>query len=353
MKAGSASASESIRVLVLESRDKIVLGSPSGLMNGGHGKTKKLTVTPDEAASGPVRVQATDGIVRVNGKPYRGVIEIRRSGKGSLLAVNELDLEEYLRGVISGEMPPDWESEALKAQAVVARTFALYQKRESGRRPYHLVATVNGQVYAGARDERPETDRAVRETAGVVLTYGGRIVPAFFHSSCGGRTEDASELWGLDEPYLKGVDCDCQRISKYGEWEKRIDREVVERSLHARGYRIGTITLAKTGSITRAGRVREVELFNGTTGTFIPAEELRQAVGYDQVPSLFFEVELDGRELVFSGRGRGHGVGLCQWGSRWMAQQGKGYREILRYYFPGTDLVRIHTRTAVDADDRR
>ena len=167
----------------------------------------------------PVRLSSASGVIQVNGKGYRGWVEIRKKKNGLLLVVNELDIEEYLKGVVAAEIPPDWEFEALKAQAVASRTYALYQKQSAGNRPYHILATVDSQLYSGNRGEHPQTVRAVQETRGVVITYQGEIIPAFYHSSCGGHTENAAELWGIDEPFLKGVDCECQEISKYGLWE--------------------------------------------------------------------------------------------------------------------------------------
>jgi stage II sporulation protein D len=336
-----ADASENIRVAIADNRKTVVLKSSVGLVmegvRSGH-VGKKMIFGAGSAGNKPVRVRSDDGSVQVNGRSYRGTVEVRKRRNGSLLVVNDLDIEDYLLGVVAEEMPYDWEPEALKAQAVVARTFALYQKRSAGKRPYHVLATVNGQVYSGRRGERPEAVRAVQETKGLVLTYDGEVVPAFFHSSCGGHTEDASELWGIDAPYLKGVDCDCQRISKYGVWERRIGLSSILSALRRRGYRLGVISDVKTGSITGAGRVREVEIIHDGGKVSVPAETLRQAVGYEDIPSVFFETSVSGRDVIFSGRGRGHGVGLCQWGAKNMAGGGYDYRTILQHYYPGTVL---------------
>jgi stage II sporulation protein D len=343
-----ASASENIRVAVADDQRTIVLRSSSGLtvegVRSGHAG-KKIVFGAGYAGNKPVRVRSDDGFVQVNGRSYRGSVEVRRKKNGRLLAVNDLNIEDYLLGVVAEEMPFDWEPEALKTQAVVARTFAIYQKRNAGRRPYHILATVNGQVYSGRRGERPEAARAVQETRGLVLVHAGEVIPAFFHSSCGGHTEDASELWGIDAPYLKGVDCDCQRISKYGVWERRIGLSSILSALRKRGYRLNTICDLKTGSITRAGRVREVEIIHGGGKEVVPAEILRQTVGYEDIPSVFFETSVSGREVIFSGRGRGHGVGLCQWGAKTLAREGHDHHFILNHYYPGTRLVKAGNLT--------
>jgi stage II sporulation protein D len=339
-----SSASESIRVAVADNQKTVVLKSSMGLVLEGarQGRVeKKMTFGADYAGAGQVRVISDDGFVQVNGRSYRGTVEVRKKKNGALLVVNELDLEDYLMGVIAAEMPHDWEPEALKAQAVVARAFALHEKKAAGRRPYHILATVNGQVYSGRLGERQAPVRAVRETRGLVLTYAGEVIPAFYHSSCGGHTEDALELWSIDAPYLKGVDCDCQKISKYGAWERRFSLASFASALRTRGYRLQGITGVKTGSVTPAGRVRDVEIVcdNGTMS--VPAEHLREAIGYNQVPSIFFETAVSGQDVVISGRGRGHGVGLCQWGAKTLAQEGYDYRSILRHYYPGTRLTQL------------
>lgn len=340
-----AFASENIRVAVADNQKTVVLKSSTGLVLEGEGRgrvEKKMVFGAAYAGAGPVRVISSDGFIQVNGRSYRGTVEVRKKKNGSLLVVNELDLEDYLMGVIAAEMPHDWEPEALKAQAVVSRTFALHEKKAAGRRLYHILATVNGQVYSGRQGERPGPVRAVQETRGLVLTYAGEVIPAFYHSSCGGHTEDALELWSIDAPYLKGVDCDCQKISKYGAWERRFSLASFASALRTRGYRLQGITGVKTGSVTPAGRVRDVEIVGAGGAMSIPAEHLREAIGYDQVPSVFFETAVSGGDVVISGRGRGHGVGLCQWGAKTMAQEGYDYKSILRHYYPGTALVPVH-----------
>jgi len=340
-----ALGAESIRVAVADDEKEVVLFSKAGLIIEGApaGRVEKR-LTFSAAANAfrrPMRVTAADGEIRVNGKGYRGLMEVRKKSNGLLLVVNELYIEDYLRGVIAAEVPPDWAVEALKAQAVASRTYALYRKKTSGRRPYHILATVNGQVYAGRSGEHKNALRAVRDTEGLVVVYRGEVIPAFYHSSCGGHTENALELWGLDEPYLRGVDCECQAISKYGAWEKRLAVSRVAALLARRGYRLRDISDMVIESITPAGRVRSVSIRSGGAAAVVPAETLRAAMGYSFIPSVFFELSVDGGEAVFSGRGMGHGVGLCQWGAEEMAEKGQDYASILRWYYPGTSLARI------------
>ena len=183
--------------------------------------------------------------------------------------------------------------------------------------------------------------QAVRATTGLVIAYRGEVIPAFYHSSCGGHTEDAALLWGIDLPYLKGVDCECQNILRSGLWEKRISTSVITHALKRLGYRMNDISDMYIGILTPAGRVKEVSVRNAGKTSIVSGETLRAALGNNVIPSLFFEVELAGTEAGFSGRGSGHGVGMCQWGAQEMAQRGYDFKSILLHYYPGTGFMRI------------
>ncbi|MCK9419293.1 MAG: SpoIID/LytB domain-containing protein [Nitrospirae bacterium] len=338
------SASENIRVAIADdqrvvsiksSSDLLIAGSPSG------GHQKLLRFTPASVGGKPVRIRSIDAFTQVNGKRYRGWLELRKKKNGLLLVVNDLDLEEYLGGVIAAEIPPDWEFEALKAQAVASRTYALYEKRTAGKKPYHILATIMSQVYNGANGEQINAVRAVKETRGLILTYRGELIPAFYHANCGGHTENASLMWGIDAPYLKGVDCECQNILKDEFWEKRVSVFHVSAALRRQGFRVDDITAMSIAGITPAGRVMNVTIRSARGATTVPAEIIRAALGTTEIPSLFFELELSEGEAVFSGRGRGHGVGLCQWGAKEMAGKGHDFKSILSRYYPGTVMERM------------
>jgi stage II sporulation protein D len=342
MSSAEAPASEHIRVAIADNQKTVALASKADLEITGMpsaGRGKKLSLTSSAMNSEVVRVKAIRDFIRVNGKKYRGMIELRKKKNGRILVINDLDIEEYLKGVISAEVPSTWNPEALKAQAVASRTYALYQKRESGNRPYHILSTEMGQVYNGSGAERKNAIRAVLETSGLVIVYHDEIIPAFYHSSCGGHTENAAELWGIDEPFLRGVDCECQEISPYGLWEKRMSASQVASALKRLGYRMGAITDMGIGNLTRAGRVKAVAIRAMDKSVQVPGESLRAALGNSVIPSVFFELEMIEREAVFSGRGRGHGVGLCQWGAQEMALRGFDFRSILAHYYPGTRLT--------------
>jgi stage II sporulation protein D len=337
----SAHASEQIRVVLAENVKDVEFRSSTGAsLDGEDGPLGRDAVFSSAySMPTPVRITAPSAFVKFRGRSYRGAVEVRKKRNGGFLVVNELDLEDYLRGVVGSEVPRDWEPDALRAQAVAARTYALYRKGLSGGRAYHIQATVDGQVYHGVNGESRTTDLAVADTKGLVLTYGGAVIPAFFHSSCGGHTENAELTWGIDEPYLKGVDCDCQELLKTELWEVRLRVPAIEAALRRKGYGLSGISEMSIDGITPAGRVRKVA-FRCRRGTqSVSAETLRAAFGGLVLPSAFFELEMSNGEAVFSGRGKGHGVGLCQWGAQTMALRGRSFREILAYYYPGTRLV--------------
>jgi len=344
-----ALCSENIRVAIADNQRSIVLASSSGLVVEGRAslpRVRTMTMVAASVGSRPLRVRSAGDFVQVNKKNFRGWVELRKKKNGLLLAVNELDIELYLLGVVASEIPHDWHRETLKAQAVASRTYALYQKRMAEGRLYHVLATEDSQMYNGRSGERPTTSRAVRETEGQVLLYRGELIAAFYHSSCGGHTEAASNLWNVNEPYLKGVDCECQSISKYGLWERRFGVDKIAHALGMHGYPLMQISAAALGAITPAGRVRDVSIRHKGGTTVVPAEALRSAVGNAQLPSVFFELELSqtGDELVFSGRGMGHGVGLCQWGAEEMARRKFDYQAILGHYYPGARIATLDGR---------
>jgi stage II sporulation protein D len=188
--ASGASASENIRVAIADNQRTVAVSSTAPLRIDGTSARAEKSLTFTAASSGrkPVRISAA-GAVRVNGHTYRGVIELRKKTNGLLLVVNELDLESYLLGVVAAEIPADWEMEALKAQAVASRTYALYEKRNAGRRPYHILATVDSQMYLGKRGERSRATTAVEKTRGLIITYRGdpRVLPCELRRTHRGR----------------------------------------------------------------------------------------------------------------------------------------------------------------------
>jgi len=285
----------------------------------------------------------TPAYIQVNGKKHRGNMEIYPLDKG-LLIVNELPLEDYLVGLINCEISSQWPMEAVKAQAVVARTYAVYQKEARKNSAYDLESTVNDQVYNGCEIEDSRAQRGVMETTGEVLTYNNSVIQAFYHSNCGGHTESAENVWGYPLPYLQGVECTYCLASQAAKWEQTIPLYRIESLLRNNGYQVSGLSDIRVGRRNRSGRLVELFLDCANGVQTISAVNFRKAVGYTLIKSTNFEVRIMGGDATFNGNGYGHGVGLCQWGAKHRAAEGFDYREILTYYYPGTKLKKQYGR---------
>ncbi len=276
------------------------------------------------------------GDLLVSGTHYGGDIEVMK-GKTGMYLINELPLEEYVKNVVGAEVSPSWDMEALKVQAVISRTYALYQKMTSGSTTYDLTSSVLHQVYKGTTVDA-RIAYAVMNTEGEVLYYNGRLIEALYHSTSGGMTEDASEVFGKSYPYLKPVASNCE-ISPYWMWERRIPVDEIEKALNISGLKEITVTSYKSTK-----RVKTVDLAHSGGIMNIKATDLRKMLGWSRLPSTNFEVTRDNGNFVFEGKGYGHGVGLCQWSALQMARDGKNYKEILSYFYPGTVIKKYEDR---------
>jgi stage II sporulation protein D len=269
------------------------------------------------------------GDLLLMGTRYTGNIDVWRGDK-SLYVVNELPLEDYIRDVLAAEVGQSWDMEALKAQAVVSRTYAVYQKiTANGNSIYHIASSVLNQVYKGnSADAR--IAYAVTETKGEILTYNGKPIEALYHSTCGGKTENPQDVFGKSLPYLKSVESDCD-LSPYRTWDRKIPLTEIEKALH-----LTEIKQISIKSYTSTGRVKQVVVISSSGTSSINANDLRKALGWSRLPSTNFTLSNDGDSILFEGKGYGHGVGLCQWSALKMARDGKTYKEILSFFYPGT-----------------
>jgi stage II sporulation protein D (peptidoglycan lytic transglycosylase) len=292
-----------------------------------------------------VRVTAHHGLLRADGRPYRGVLELRRTSGGRVTVVNELDLESYLYGVIKGEVDPRWPPEAVRAQAVAARTLAVQrmtaahssaQGASIGGAGFDLPATTDAQVYLGAAAEDPAATAAVDATRGLVVTYEGRPIFAAYHSNSGGHTEDSENVWGTPHPYLRGV-ADPYALEAPGvTWSTVVPLAAIATDLRRGGTDLAGLDDVAPGRVTPWGRVVTVRLRGeGGWTQELNANRFRLLVGASVLRSTMFTVTRRGPALEFAGRGSGHGVGLDQWGARAMAARGFTYEQILKYYYTG------------------
>lgn len=267
-----------------------------------------------------------------------GGLEIAMQG-AALLVVNRVPLEEYVEGVVGSEVNPAWHEELLKTQAVAARTYVLHKKRENEKRPFDVYAGVQDQVYAGRRRVNDAVRRAVKATRGQVITYERRPIFAAYSSTAAGPTEDAVNVWAKEFPYLRGVECPFDQESPHYEWHVTVPFDVIESRLREEGYAIGRLATLTPYSMTKAGRVNEVRMLHSGGELIVTGQDFRRILGYATLFSTQFSIDRIEREVAFSGKGAGHGVGLCQWGAKEMAELGYRYQSILHYYYPGTEII--------------
>lgn len=336
--------------LALKGRYKIyAAGSNRVLMEGPYLATKviagkeALEIGNKDIKAGGVRVKvARDSNIYVEARRFRGDIEIIRKDAGSLMVINYIPLDEYLYGVLYHEVSHRWPIEALKAQAVAARTFALYQARQNKPQPYDLRSDIYSQVYGGRQSEKWSTTRAVNLTKGMVLSYKSDIIPAYYHATCAGHTEDASNLWNIDMPPLKGVPCDFCKGSPHYKWTKEIPVWALENKLKDNGYKIGKVASVSILSKDRSGRVDKLEIKDNAGATVVlTGKDFRQMMGPNELRSTKFNASVKWGKLVLDGFGWGHGVGMCQWGAFGMSKKGKKAEEILKYYYPGAEITTL------------
>jgi len=273
----------------------------------------------------------------LEGQAFRGRLEVQRFNR-SLAAVNVVDLEDYLQGVLKDEIPPGWPAEAAKAMAVVARTYAVYQMEQNLGEFFHLRATTASQVYGGAAGEDARTSWAVQATRGQILTFGGQPIPAFYHSCSGGATEDALDVFGPNFDTVVGVKDDFSLSCPYILWVERFSGQQVERALRRAGYSIGRLLRIEDLVRSRTGRILRLAVYH-TRGTLtLEGKRFREALGNDIIRSTDFEVRADTGGFTFIGRGWGHGVGLSQWGAKEMADLAYQHKDILKFYYPLAEI---------------
>ncbi len=278
------------------------------------------------------------------GNRYRGDMKAIASSNGVTL-VNEVSMEDYLKGVVPCEIVPSWKSDAIKAQAVAARTYAMFHKNGYRSAGYDMTDDTRSQVYRGASAETESTNRAVTETAGEVITYGGKAIDAVFHSSGGGYTENCENVWGTTVPYLKGV-----QEEKYAEqWTKTATLTSFAnvaavgklKNIKLTKLHIGEAHKSKDRGVS--GRVKTVTVVGSQGTKTLSGDKIQSAFDLN---STLFDISIKGKNIIFTGYGYGHGLGLSQWGAQAMAEKhGNGkdyYKQILTHYFTGTKVEKVY-----------
>lgn len=392
---GTAAASgmgQTVRIGIREGRGSVALTSDSGLGVWKNGSLwKKFPArTPLQialkgnavtvggaAAAGAVEVRplSSAGSVKItDGYAYRGAIRVMKSPqRWGLTVVNVVPVEEYLYGVVGKEMSPSWHREALKAQAVAARTYAISHKNYFASRGFDMTDDTSSQVYAGINGESPSVIAAVNATRGEILTYGGKPIDAFFCSTAGGWTENSENVWGSRIPYLRGVSDDSSRMPSY-RWSVTTTPEKLAANLTAAGKGVGkvrSITLSPLGKRPMAvsdrgvsGRVLSMTVTGSAGSVRVTGNAFQSIYGLKSTLFDFSQGGVvpdpdSGRKgrsatmtvkagvpITIYGYGWGHGLGMSQYGAYQMAQEHGSadtyYRTILTHYYTGARLEKLY-----------
>jgi stage II sporulation protein D len=333
-------------------------------------------------------LQPAKGFLSFGGNRYRGGFRVQGDGAGGLLLINLVDVEDYLRGVVPAEMPALWHPEAVKAQAVAARTYVLQRAQANRGRAYDVVGTVGDQMYGGVAREHPAADAAIKATEGMVITYDGSPIVAYYHSCCGGQTRNG------EYPYLVSVP--SPEESPYDSWELSYTFAEFGGLLTAAGHRLGALQSVIVSPPDARDPTCHLE-FRGDAGKVqLTPAQVRKLIGLNVMRSPSFTVELVGRPgeglvdleewkrayvisadgvtemkmrnsvlsgagraeylrgtqkllervseaaaVRFAGGGYGHGVGMSQYGAKYMAEHGASWRQIVQHYYTGVEIQHI------------
>ncbi len=344
-------AEPSIRVLIRQSEGPFAV-SGVGLVTPQTGALSSVTVevvdgvltsTGDVCRTGPCVFSAPAGVALDGSGPFPGRLEVLAQ-EGELLAVLEVPIETYLRGVVSAEIPSGWPVEVKMAQAIAARSYALTHLAH----PAHLAHTGEPEALYDVRSDtldqvyRPGENAgaatAVTQTRGQVLVLDGVLVEAFYHSTCGGQTENPHDVWPDAPAFEWATTCTTDTESPRHTWEVRLSNGVVA-TAHTDISHVDELRLETR---SESGRALEITLVDGETSVSMPAPEFRRAIGTRRLGSTFFEARTHGGAVTFTGRGFGHGVGMCQWGAHGLIREGHDHRAVLAHYYRGTSVLRAY-----------
>lgn len=301
-------------------------------------KSGKIQVGLSGPFSSPLKFKSASPI-KVNQKKYRGQILIYNLNN-KLIVINKINIEEYIYGVVPREISVNWSDDVIKAQTVVARTFALIQKFKTKSKLYDLDNSTYSQMYEGYNVENERVNHLIDETTGEVVIYKNKLAQTFYHSTCGGTTEDPLYVWGHSVPYLKTVHCPyCTESPNYS-WTLNLSLKSIENKLRKKGYNIRVRSL----QIIRkdpSGRISKLKILGINKDLNLTGNQFRNIIGPKTLKSTRFQIAFHGDTLKFLGHGWGHGIGMCQWGAKTMSDKHINYKRILRFYYRGIRIVKF------------
>ncbi len=308
-----------------------ITAGPKGLTLDGRMLGQTITITNRER------------LYHIGQRTFRGMLTLRWKEHGKLDVVNTLPLEEYLVGLVGSEIRADWPTESVKTQIVAARSYALARMRaaHAAHQPYDVTGTTLSQVYHGAHLDDPRSVAAAKATRGEALYRSGHLFRAWYHSCCGGQTEHAHNVWAGESGPPTATGNWCARSPKFN-WQYEIDTTTFAQKMTAAGFPLTNVLSVATTTLADSPRVEHLLVTDAGGMQMIPATKLRATLSYREFQSTWFEVKLSGKKLLFTGRGYGHGVGMCQWGAKAMAEAGHTYREILANYYPDAEVRKAY-----------
>jgi len=361
-----ASLSGTVRVLIEDSPESIVIKGNSGLCNALHAEEQFIEY-PDDA----LVIQADNNslfvnnvahknqtlIVRsdaekyleVNSRQYRSFVTVR-ARQGRLQVINHVPLDHYLYGVLPREVYVSWPSAVLKAQAVAARTYVLYHMLVRQGSSYDVLSTTSSQVYGGVAREHPATNSAVDATSGLVLFNDRQLALTLYNANSGGVVEAVEDVWGARLPYLRRVVDTASLQARHARWSCVLSvADIIDR-LSGYGLQCVGLNEIKVSKRSAGGRVQQIILKGKGLHVLVGGNTLRLMLGPSVVKSTRFIIKQSGGIFTFTGTGYGHGVGMSQWGAYMLAKKRTDYKAILAHYYPGTQIVALKSLTANEAE---
>ena len=354
-----AQASVILRVAIAKEVKQVKVGaSTTAIVKDSRGKTlgelPGMKPFPAQAVAGGVALDrwqsglfwiepTNKGYVYIGDRWFRGRTLVVPTGNG-LTAVNWVDLEEYLYSVIGGEMNSSWPEEALKAQAIAARTYALYERERQRRNPVYDLGDSpdRWQIYKGISSESPKTYNAADQTAGKILTYNNQIILSVFHACSGGHTENVEDVWSTRVPYLRAVPDFDQKIKDQKIKECNWTKTFTPREISARISGIGNVKEMIIENVSPFRSVKTLKIIGDKGTKILQGEEVRTAL---KINSTRFIVNKDANgSFILQGLGFGHGLGMSQWGAYELAKRGANHLQILGYYYQGVALTPIQAK---------
>ena len=295
-------------------------------------KGDKIAIAGNLKAAELIIEPEAGGYVWIGDRWYRGKTHLIRQGK-TITAINYVDLEHYLYSVVGAEAVSSWPIEALKAQAVAARSYALYKRNVEANGIYDVDTTVGTQVYKGLDTEYTTTHEAVDSTLGQIMTYNNEVILAAFHSSSGGHTENVEDVWTSPLPYLRAV-VDYDHHAPVFQWQQIIPVSRIKTLVAG----VGNIRGLQPVQMTPRGRVIAMKVTGDRGSAMVSGKQIREAL---KLRSTLFRMSTDGRNIRVKGRGFGHGLGLSQWGAYYLAEKGVDYHRILAHYYQNANLTNM------------